>query len=158
LDLGLIIYGDHNIPDLVSIPMLTDRVLLGCGNEHEFASRTTILPEELNGQPFILRQRGSMMREYYDSLIGTYDIRPKVLWTTSDALAQKNAVVTNQGLALLSSCYSEQEVHDHRLHLLEVSGMNFSRRFELAYHKRKYVYPELRNFISICQDYRKKIE
>lgn len=158
LDLGLIIHGRSIVADLTAVPMVTDQVLLACGRDHPFASRTTILPEELNGQPFILRQRGSQMREFYDKLIRTYDLRPKELWTTSDAVAQKNAVIAGHGLALLSNCMAGQDRKEGRLHLLEVSGMNFSRNFELVYHKSKFINPDLRSFINACQDYRKKLE
>lgn len=158
LDLGLVIQGDYRHTDFVSIPMLTDRILLGCGTDHEFSSRTTVLPDELNGQPFILRQRASQMRAYYDSLISAYDIKPKELWVSSDALAQKNAVADNYGLALLSKCFAMPEERAGRIRLLEVSGMNYTRNFVLKYHKRKYLNPHLRCFIEVCQDYRKKIE
>ena len=158
LDLGLVIHGRNLTTDLTSVPMVTDRVLLACGRDHPFASRTAILPGELNGQPFILRQRGSQMREFYDNLIRTYDLQPKVLWTTSDAVAQKNAVIAGYGLALLSSCLTAQDRRENRLRLVEVSGMSFSRSFELVYHKSKFIHPDLKSFINTCQDYRKKLE
>lgn len=158
LDLGLIIHGRNIMADLTAVPMVTDRVLLACGRDHPFASRTAVLPGELNGQPFILRQRGSQMREFYDNLVRTYNLQPKELWTTSDAIAQKNAVIAGHGLALLSSCLTAQDRREDRLRLLEVSGMSFSRSFELVYHKSKYINPDLKSFISTCQDYRKKLE
>ena len=157
LDLGLIIGEGKDILDLITVPLIKDQVLLGCGNAHEFAKRSSVMPEELTGQPFILRQRSSQMRQFYDTMVRSYDIHPKELWISSDALAQKNAVISNQGLALVSSCFTQLDVKDGRLHLLEISGLNFSRRFDLVYHRRKFINPDLKRFIDVCLDYRKNL-
>lgn len=157
LDLGLMIGDENDVVDLQSVPLLKDQVLLGCGSAHEFAKRASVLPEELTGQPFILRQRGSQMRQFYDILVRSYDIHPKELWTSSDALAQKNAVIENQGIALLSSIFTRGDVKDGRLHLLGISGLNFSRRFDLVYHRQKFMNPDLKCFVDICLDHRKNL-
>ena len=58
LDVALV-EGSVESPDLCTLPVIEDELVLACAPDHPFAFRETLHPEELEGQNFVLREKGS---------------------------------------------------------------------------------------------------
>ena len=64
-----IVEGQIKSPDLVSIPMVQDMLVLVCSADHPFAGKSAIKVTELNEQPFVMRESGSGTRELFETFI-----------------------------------------------------------------------------------------
>lgn len=150
LDLGLV-EGSIHSPDLVVQPVIQDELVLVCGEGHPFAARESIDAEELEGQPFILREEGSGTRALLEDFLKAHDItiHPKWICYSSDSILQ--AVAGEQGLTVISRMLVDQAAQGGRLRLqaVPVRNASFSRYFSLVTHKDKFQSSPLRMLMEM---------
>lgn len=156
LDIG-IVEGIIKSQDIITIPIVSDELILVCSPSHEFSSLDSINAEKLNNQDFILREEGSGTRELFEKKIEKMGITINKKWVCNNSEAIKNAVISNQGLTVISQMLVRKEIEDKRLHAVKISDIKLARNFYLAYHKNKYLSDNLKSFISTCMDYRQSI-
>ena len=68
LDVG-IVEGVIKSPDLVSLPLVDDYLVLACSADHPFASRNTFSPSDLEGLDFVMREYGSGTRALFEDYL-----------------------------------------------------------------------------------------
>jgi DNA-binding transcriptional LysR family regulator len=79
IDLGFIegvIYSDQ----IVSIPFMEDHLEVICSHEHPFASRNSLMLEDIQSQLFALREEGSSSREFLEYTMAAYGIHINPIW------------------------------------------------------------------------------
>lgn len=101
LDLALV-EGEIHSPDLLVRPVIRDELVLVCPPDHPFARRAGILAEELEGQPFILREEGSGTRARLEEFLKSRDIAIVPKWICYGADPILAAVEGGQGLSVIS--------------------------------------------------------
>ena len=69
LDLG-IVEGIITSPNIVSEPIISDCLVLICGNAHSFAKMPVVHKEDLANQSFIMRELGSGTRSMFSFIYG----------------------------------------------------------------------------------------
>lgn len=138
LDLALV-EGVINSEELRVTPVIRDELVLVCDTAHPFASRESILAEELEGQPFILREKGSGTRAKFEEYLRSRDISIYPKWTCYSADSILNAVEGGQGLTVISQMLVEQRVREGRLCIIPIRDAVFHRAFSLVYHKNKFL-------------------
>jgi DNA-binding transcriptional LysR family regulator len=156
LDLG-IVEGIIKSRDIITIPIVPDELILVCSPSHEFSSLESITAEKLINQDFILREEGSGTRELFEKKIENMGITINKKWVCNNSEAIKNAVISNQGLTVISQMLVSKEIDEKKLHKIKINDLKFTRNFYLAYHKNKYLSDNFKSFISECMDYSNKL-
>ncbi len=134
LDAG-IIEGFVKSPDLVTIPLLEDPLVLACSGEHPLAARDTLYIDDLQEQEFVIRESGSGTRELLDRFLGSHGIHITVTFEVHTPDAIKNALRINQCLTLISARLVEAELKKGVFAAFSSQDSQWNRSFRLVYHK-----------------------
>jgi DNA-binding transcriptional LysR family regulator len=151
-----VVEGTIKSTDLITKPIIRDVLVLVCGNDHPFASRQSVLPEELAGQPFILREPGSGTRELFEHFMQVQQIPITVKWESSSLDSIRQAVIANHGLSVLSSRLIQKQLEAGMLRIVPVEHCVWQRDFYLVYHKNKYLSDPMKTFFSCVEQYMQK--
>lgn len=155
LDVG-IVEGFLKSPDLVTIPLLNDPLVLACSREHPLASREALRISDLEGQEFVIRENGSGTRELLERFLLSHSIRIRITFEAHTPDAIKNAVRYNSCLTLISSRLLEQELRSGEFIAFSNESSEWNRSFRLAYHKYKDLSGYLPALESVFSSYQEK--
>lgn len=150
LDIG-IVEGKVDDKDLVKIPIYNDRLVLVAGKKHEFYYKDEIDIEQLTGQNMIFREEGSGARESFDSILEENNISVNVKWNSTNTEAIKNAVISGQGLGILSALMVENEIKNGTLNIVQIKNIDMLREICIVYHKDKFISDHLKKLIEIIK-------
>ena len=155
LDVALM-EGAVNSSELLTKPVIRDELVLIVPMRHPFAGRESVRPQELAGQPFVLRERSSSTRELFENRLRPLGIEVEDKWSCQSADAILNAVAEGQGLSVVSRRAAEGAAEKGLIGVLRIEGMDLTRKFSLIYHKNKFLSPPMRGFMSVCEAYDSK--
>ena len=150
LDLALV-EGEIHSPDLLVRPVIRDELVLVCPPDHPFARRAGILAEELEGQPFILREEGSGTRARLEEFLKSRDIAIVPKWICYGADPILAAVEGGQGLSVISRRLVECRAAGGRLAIVPVRDAALERAFSLVYHTDKFLSEPLRQLLETVE-------
>jgi DNA-binding transcriptional LysR family regulator len=119
-------------PQLEIHPFQTDELVIAVPSRHPWARKRTVAPEELAGQPFILREQGSGTRKIMEDRfekagLSIADLNIEAIMGSSDAVRQ--AVKAGLGISILSSRALKDDIEAGRLAAVRVSGIKMERHF-----------------------------
>ena len=150
LDIGFV-EGDIASPSLIVDPVLIDELTVICSNKHPFYPRKSISLQELTGEAFILREKGSGTRAKVESILRGNHISYQPLWSCYSFEAIKEAVIHNLGITIMSPRVVRRELASGELWACAIEDINLKRTFDLIYRQNKYFSPALERFIKICE-------
>lgn len=152
LDLALIEGGVHS-HELIAEPYLEDTLLLICAPGRPFASGQTVTLEQLRGQPFLLREKGSATRETFDAaaLAAGFSVEPA--WEASSTAALVNAAVHGLGIAVLPRRMLWGPLERGIVASFRVPELDLYRRYWIVCHKDKFLTAAAQHFITLCKNY-----
>ncbi|UWP58151.1 LysR family transcriptional regulator [Ruminococcus gauvreauii] len=154
LDIG-IVEGNVQSPELISIPMIEDYLVLACDRSHPFATRRIIRAEELEYEKFVMRESGSGTRALFEHYLHRHNLQVTIGWEANSPLAIRNAILYNRGLSVISVRLFEQEILTGDIHVICLASREWERTFKLVYHKNKYLTPSIEAMRSILPNYRR---
>ena len=147
LDVG-IVEGFLKSPDLVTIPLLEDPLVLACSSSHPLAAKKVLHLEDLRGQEFVIREAGSGTRELLERFLLSHNIQISVTFEAHTPDAIKNALRYNRCLTLISSRLLENELSSGEFTAFASEALEWNRSFRLAYHK----YKDTGNYIPALEE------
>lgn len=149
LDVGLI-EGEIQDPDLDLTPFLEDELVVFCAPDHAFAGRGPLDDAALKSATWISRERGSGTRQAFErAMTGILpDLTVGVELQHGEGI--RAAVKAGLGVGCLSRLAVEAELRRGELVACPVPHRNFTRRFYLALHKRKYRDALTQRFVELC--------
>lgn len=147
-----IVEGIVNSTDLIQIPVFQDELVLLCGKNYHLANRKSISFEDLEGENFISREKGSIERNQLEKVIEEHNIVLNRCWNCTNTEAIKNAVMHGRGIAILSDMLVKNECDSGDMVVLHLEDMHFVRQIHLIYHKNKYLSPVIRDVIRILKE------
>ncbi|MVB09592.1 HTH-type transcriptional activator CmpR [Caprobacter fermentans] len=148
-DIGLV-EGETASQDLITLPFLTDELVLVCGREHRFAALRSVAPDELEREPFIIREEGSGTRKTFEDGMKAKGLSFHAGWVCNNADTIKAAVAEGLGVTVISRRAVESEVNRGLLCIREIEGIRFFRQFRMIVHKNKYLTAAMRRFMDLC--------
>lgn len=148
-DIGLV-EGEIRSPDLCSRPFLEDELVLICGARHRFARLSSVGPEELEREPFIIREEGSGTRKTFEDGMKAGGFSFRTAWTCNNTDTIKAAVAAGLGVSVISRRTVEEEVKTGVLCARRVDGIRFTRQFKVVVHKNKFLTEPMGKMISHC--------
>lgn len=154
LDVG-IIEGKVKSRELISIPMIDDFMVLACGQQHPFANKEILHVEELQGEEFAMRERGSGSRELFEEYLQRHHIRIKTVFEENTPEALISAVKIVGCLSVLSVRLIEQEIRRKEICIFQQAEKEWNRCFSFVYHKDKFVTKGMKAMEEITRAYGK---
>ena len=154
LDVG-IVEGVIKSPDLVSLPLVDDYLVLACSADHPFASRNTFSPSDLEGLDFVMREYGSGTRALFEDYLRQNHISIHERVEAPFPEAMKHAILVNRCLAVISVRLIEDEIQKGTIHMLQDPENIWNRTFKLVYHKDKFISESILVLKELLSSYKK---
>lgn len=147
IDIGLI-EGSVTDENLVNITFAAYEIKVVCSSKHMFAKRESITIEELISSNLILRERGSAIRDTFDSALRLKGLQGSPAWTGINSQALIQAVKRNLGVTVMPKILTEREVKEGELVFVDVEGLELVNKNYVAYQKDKYLTSSMKKFIE----------
>lgn len=133
-----------------------DDLTLVVSPAHEFARRKRITPDELCGQPLIVRKPSSGSRRCVEQALSTAglsatDLRISMEVNSNDAI--RAAVERGVGIAFLSARAIDREIRDQRLIPIEIEGVRAARDLYLITDPKRLPTRAVRAFLDFLADW-----
>jgi DNA-binding transcriptional LysR family regulator len=120
-------------PDLVTVPVLREELLLVTTPAHSLAKRKKVFPKDLAGLPFIFFELGSGTRRVIDHFFASENIEPTVLMDTENVEIIKAMVKTGQGVGIVPYQAIAREVKAGQLFCARIEGHELVRETGWVY-------------------------
>jgi DNA-binding transcriptional LysR family regulator len=147
---------DPHHEKLEACEFTSDRLVAIVSPAHSFARRKSISLEEIEGQPLILRERGSSPRRMLDEILEQRKISANVITESASTSAIKKMVEKGIGMSILSQQVVKKELQARILKQLPFSDVDIAYTFYFIYHKDKYVSHALKAFLDIAMEFSRK--
>ncbi len=134
----------------------TDLLVAIVSSSHRFAKRKSIRLRELNGQPLLLREKGSSPRKIIDEILAQKGISPQIIMESASTSAIKTMVERGIGMAILSEQVAKKEIQARSLKKLPFNDAEIIYRFYLVYHRDKYLSRAMKAFIDVAVEFSRK--
>jgi len=143
LELGAVgaLERDHRLEVL---PLLTERLVLIAPKPCSWCPSGRLRPEELRGLPFVLREASSGTRQVARRHLEAAGLRERdlrVVLRLGSVAAVKRAVAAGVGVSIVSEHAVAEEVRLGILQVLELEGVDLSRRFFLIHRRGRSLSP-----------------
>jgi DNA-binding transcriptional LysR family regulator len=150
IDLGLI-EGRSDDPEVEVAPWVEDELVAFCAPSHRLAGRATVSVDELGGEGWILRERGSGTRETLEQALRHRPDGITVRLELEHTEAIKRAVESGLGIGCISRLALRDAFRRGSLVALEVPELDLTRRFQFVWHRGKYHTAAIRAFVDACR-------
>ena len=130
-----LIEGPEQRKDVQIEPFMEDHMVLVVPAAHEWAD-SEIAPEDLKGQPLLMREFGSGSRRVVEKALAAAGLKAKDLTISMELDSTEgllNAVETGLGVTFVSRWAVRNQLALGTLKLARVPNLKLSRRFSMAY-------------------------
>jgi DNA-binding transcriptional LysR family regulator len=122
----------------------SDELVLTVYPEHPWAQRKSVRLDDLEGEPFIMREKGSGTRMVMHQLLEASGFDPGRLNGVAEmgsTEAVRQGIKAKIGISILSSQAVAEDIQRGTLMSLELEGVNFHRPFYLVQRKKRQLSP-----------------
>jgi DNA-binding transcriptional LysR family regulator len=113
--------------NMVSVPVMREELLLAMHPSHALARKRRITAADLDGQPFVLFERGSSTRAVVDDMFTREQINPRIVMETENVEILKALVLIGMGLTIIPYQAVTREVHAGRLRCVRIERVSLVR-------------------------------
>ena len=133
-DLGLLTLP-IDASDLISVPVLEEELLVATYPNHPLAMKRRIAPTDLNKQPFILFETGSITRRIVDDFFSREHIEAEIVMETENVEIIKAMVRSGLGISIVPWQAVAGDVRAKQLFVSRIAGHSLERQFGWLYPK-----------------------
>ena len=133
-DLGLLTLPIE-ASDLVSVPLLKEELLLATYPSHPLAAQKQIVPADLEGQPFVLFETGSITRRIVEEFFAREGITPPIIMETENVEIIKAMVRSGLGISIIPWQAAAADVSTRQLFCSRITGVSLVRQTGWLYPK-----------------------
>ena len=119
--------------DLTQAPVMREELLLVTHPSHPLARQRRVRASALDGQPFVLFERGSSTRRVIDEMCLREQIRPRIVMETENAEILKALVAIGMGMTIIPYQAVAREVRAGHLRCARVDGVSMVRETGWVY-------------------------
>jgi DNA-binding transcriptional LysR family regulator len=156
-DLGLLTLPVE-ASDLVSVPVLREELLLVTYPTHPLAKKKTISPSDLDKQPFVLFETGSITRRLVEEFFARERIAPDIIMETENVEIIKAMVRSGLGISIIPWQAAVDDVRTKQLFCSRVSGTSLERQTGWLYPKMSRLPRPVAEVMSVFETVRPKLE
>lgn len=150
-----IVEGDIQSPDLITIPVIDDYLVLLCKNNHSILDNKNLQLTDLKNQRFAVRENGSGTKDFLEHLLSKHKISVQIAWEASSTDTIKRAILDDNCLSLLSIHTFEEDILDNKIQIINNINLSpFKRSFKLVYHKDKILSSSMKILEDILKKYK----
>lgn len=135
LDLALL-EGEIFDERLIQIPFSEYELHAVCGKDHPYATKKSITLHQLCEEPLYLREKGSAIREVFDSALNLANLSVRPIYTSVNSQAIIYSIASGLGMSILPDLLLKDR---NDLHILDIEGVTLKNRNRLVYPKDKYL-------------------
>jgi LysR family transcriptional regulator, low CO2-responsive transcriptional regulator len=146
-DVAVLAYIDED-DQLLTIPYRRHPVAIFVRRDHRFAGRRSILLPELEGEPMIVRERGSTTRRAFENALAQTNTKPRTLMEIGSREAIREAVIRGLGISYVSEA---EFVPDENLRLIPITGAEVYTYAHVVVLKQRETSRIVRAFLSVVQ-------
>lgn len=103
--------------------------------------------QELCACPLLLREKGSAVRDTFDSFLYLHGLLPSPSWTSVNSGALMEAARSGLGIAVLPEDLVKTEVAQGKLTTISIPGLSLSNQMTVLYHKEKHITAPLQDLL-----------
>ena len=133
-DLGLLTLP-IDATDMVSVPVLEEELLVATYPNHPLAMKRRVSPADLNRQPFILFETGSITRRLVDEFFTRERIEAEIVMETENVEIIKAMVRSGLGIGIVPWQAVAGDVRAKQLFVSRIAGHSLVRQFGWLYPK-----------------------
>jgi DNA-binding transcriptional LysR family regulator len=122
-------------PDLVSIPVMQEELMLVTAAKHPLSRKRKILPQDLVRQPFVLFEPESNTRRVIDEFFMTSRIEPQIVMETENVEIIKAMVRNGVGISIIPFQAVSRDVAGGHLFCARIDGRSLGRETGWVYPK-----------------------
>ena len=126
VELGVVAFPEPR-RGLTVVPMASDRLVLICPPDHEFAERTQIKAAELKGQNFVLFERDIPTRKATDKILKSYGVDIRKVAEFDNVETIKRSVEVGFGVAIVPHPSVMDEQRNKQLAVVELAEKDWVR-------------------------------
>jgi DNA-binding transcriptional LysR family regulator len=156
-DLGLVTLPVE-ASDLVSVPILTEELLLVTYTTHPLARRRQITPADLNQEPFILFETGSITRRLVDEFFTRQGVEAHVVMETENVEIIKAMVRSGLGISIVPWQVAAAEVKSKQLACSRIAGHQLFRQTGWVYPKMSRLPRMVSEVMQVLEGLRPRLE
>ena len=120
-------------PDMVTVPVIREELLLVTLPAHPLARRKRIVPADLVRQPFVLFESASNTRRVIDAFFVREQIRPRIVMETENVEILKALVRSGMGVSFIPYQAVAREVRQGQLFCARIAGAELVRETGWVY-------------------------
>lgn len=158
-ELGVgIVEGQVESADLVSIPKMRDALVLACSARHPMAGKKRIALRELEGQRFVMREKGSGTRALFDAYLERERLSICNCLETDSVDIIRNAVLYDGCMAVVSERLLRTQAEKGEIYVFYREDGGWDRSFSLVYHKDKYMTSSMQALGELLASYEEPMD
>jgi DNA-binding transcriptional LysR family regulator len=140
-------------PDVVTVPLYDDEVVLVASAKHPFAQTGAATLEEISTQPLIMFSRGSGYYTLVDTALSQAGILVSPTMELDNMEATKKMVEEGLGIAVLPRVAVEREVDAGELRHIDVSGLVMPKRqIAMIYRRARPLSRAAQAFVTLVEE------
>jgi len=150
IDLGLIegvIYNE----EVIKIPFSSYPLVVICSSQHKFVSEKSIDVNDLIIERLLLREKGSAIRDVFDSALLLHNLRVNPEWTSVNSQALIYAVKQGLGVSVLPKILVENELRNGDIFEVKVNDFELISVNHIVFHKDKIQSKSFETLIDIIK-------
>lgn len=151
IDLGLIegvIYNE----ELIRIPFSSYKLAIICSPRHKLAVEEPIDINEIIQERLLLREKGSAIRDVFDSALLLHNLRANPEWTSINSQSLIYAVKQNLGISVLPKILIEEEINSGEIFEVKVNDFELVNINHIVFHKDKFQTKSFKMLIDIIKN------
>ena len=122
-------------PDLVTVPVLQEELLVVTAAKHPLSRKKKVLPQDLVRQPFVLFEPGSNSRRAIDEFFLSARIEPQIVMETENVEIIKALVRNGLGITIIPYQAVARDVTSGQMHCARIEGRSLVRETGWIYPK-----------------------
>jgi len=134
--------------NLLAIPLFADKVVLVSSPKNILSKHNEIDPKELAGEPIIIRELGSGLRELTLEFFRREGISPHIIMELGNLDAIKKVMEYGVGSSFMTYSMVKEEVENGILGVINLSRTNLSSDYTMVYHKRRETSALIKTFVN----------
>jgi DNA-binding transcriptional LysR family regulator len=150
MDLALCV-APENEPGLRFHAVFADELMFTFAPSHRWANGSTITPEEMASQPFILSQRRSASARLVESFFRRLGVSAPIVMEVGSIEAVKEFVQLDLGVAVLPPWVAERELRRRVVRMRPTGPKPLRREWVVLHQARRILAPAEGRFIRLCR-------
>ncbi|HEX4068375.1 MAG TPA: LysR family transcriptional regulator [Acidobacteriaceae bacterium] len=148
LDVAIVMTNTTEWPQVKSLKMGAERILLLAEPGHPLAVKKAVRPEDLAGQNLLLTEAGCSYRVMFDRVLTTANVKPANATEFSSVEAIKQCMMAGMGVGVLPEVVAARELKAGHLVALRWAGPELDIGTRVLWHKDKWMSPNIAAFLK----------